>query len=90
VPDAQLLATEITEKPGDLEGEGLTQDLIDQFRKAILSFLEFDEMVENDIICKKINRQPSPTKECIFISFSILIIIYFGKLFVILPTFLSS
>jgi hypothetical protein len=67
VPDAQLLATEIVDKPGDLEGGGLTQDLIDQFQKAILSFLEFDETVENDIICKKMNRQPSPAKECIFI-----------------------
>jgi hypothetical protein len=72
LPNAQLLSAEITESPGDIGGEELPQSLMDQFRQAVLSFLGFETMADNDTVSKKINRQPSPLKECISFPFSFL------------------
>lgn len=65
ISDSNLLAKEITDKPGDFESGELSQEIWAEFRKSVLAFLSILEPFDMETVTKKINLQPSPRKECI-------------------------
>jgi hypothetical protein len=65
ITDANFVSSEFI--LGDVEDRILSQDLMAEFLQSILSFLGISKGVDNAIVCKKINEQPSPRRECISI-----------------------
>eukprot|EP00026_Physarum_polycephalum_P000035 Phypoly_transcript_00035.p1 GENE.Phypoly_transcript_00035~~Phypoly_transcript_00035.p1 ORF type:complete len:2948 (+),score=330.54 Phypoly_transcript_00035:176-8845(+) len=64
IPTEKVLATEITENPGeDALNANLSQNLVSQFRKSVLSFLEMEEGESHETVVKAISGKPLAQKE---------------------------